>query len=139
MIRNDKKNQQFTISDNSVYNRDETIKLIKIILDYGLQMEGYSKSGSAVKAIYFNDNEVISEFMNYKGYSNQIVKYSKGHDNHIHLELNLPDRILNGAPDYIDCVENLPIDEENTPNGLAKVPSGELIKSSDKIKYLGKI
>lgn len=66
--RTDGKEQGVNIS-NDKYDREATIKLIQCLIDTG-----------NVEKIKFNDPEIIKMFPKY-------VKYSDGHDNHLHVDI----------------------------------------------------
>lgn len=70
-MRNDGKTESTSI-DNSTYSREETRKLIQLLIE-----------DPNTKLIYFNDSTLLKEFKdNAYGVT---VKSCTGHDNHLHV------------------------------------------------------
>lgn len=121
-----KGNKSFTIN-SSFYSREETIKLIEMMLDEALQTPDFKSSrNQIIDVMFFNDREVINYFKDYKGYGRDMVKYSDGHDNHIHVRFGLPDKIENDEPNgYLICKETLP-----SPSGTIEIQDTSCPKTS---------
>lgn len=115
-IRNDKQNSTTSFTSGK-YNQTETINLLKLFLDEALKNKGYrDPKNSMVDVIYFNDRDVIDAFKNYKGYGRNMVVYSDGHDDHIHIKFNLPDVVEDDKDNnYQICEERL---ASTTGNGI---------------------
>jgi hypothetical protein len=144
MLRKDNKDASAKYTDKA-YDRDATIKLLEFIFDTALkQSKIKSNTSQIVSVAYFNDPQVISHFSNYKGYNRAMVKNSPGHDDHIHLKFNLPDRISNAeSTGYQECVENLPANMnksncKTTYNELPILPRTpqDSLSYTDTVKYL---
>lgn len=98
------------------YSVNGTKELLRIAISLGLNPKYKMKNGNNfIKVIYFNDPLIINNF-------NGIVVKEPGHDNHIHIEFNVPDDILekiaSGELDEITNTEQ--ISSEKIYNELKK-------------------
>ena len=90
------------------YDLENTIKLVEMMLDKSKDYVGFDNG--VIFELLYNDPNVIKHFENYYGDGRNLVRAVGGHDDHFHVNFNLPTRIssdeVNG---YETCKEDLAI------------------------------
>lgn len=107
--------------------------LNKELITMALNLSNELKDSVTIQNIFLNDKELLTYF----GTTNPgIMTYVAGHDNHIHIEFNLPSRVAKEIKD--SHPNNEAIVTNGTPGSVVAL-SIPLPNESDKLKSLGLI
>jgi hypothetical protein len=125
------KGMNTVIVGNKIYDQAANMKFIQMAIDL-------SKSQSKIKIqnIILNDSTIINHFSNEKGSQGKMVISAPGHDNHIHIEFDIPPRVLSEVKAGKTQDDAL---VSSAPKGAITKFTGKLPNESDKLNALGQI
>ena len=133
-MRKDKKYEKNTLVGDANYNQAKNIELIQMAKDLNETKEWKDKI--RINNIILNDETIISRFSGWENsQGGQVVISFKGHDNHIHIEFDVPPRVeqdIKNGNTPTELVTSAEIGTITTYNGA-------LPNETEKLQALGKI
>ena len=107
--------------------------LNKELIQMALKLSDELKSSVTIQNIFLNDKTLISDF---NTTNPGIMLFVPGHDNHIHIEFNLPSRVATAIKNKQPSGEA--IQTNGTPGSVVKMAS-KMPNENDKLQSLGLI
>ena len=122
-------------SGKEFYSREGTIHMIETLINLGNEPK-WVKAGVRVERIYFNDPQVAERF----GDIVNVDERNRGvyHDNHMHVKLSVPTRILNDLTADSDIAGDFNPDMDGQKD-IAKIPQSDMPSSNKAKEAIGKV
>ncbi len=128
------KSQQRCIVGAKNYNQQKNKEFIQMALD--LSNETTKQGKVTIQNIILNDTTIINNFSNVTGSQGKVVISSPGHDNHIHIEFDVPPRVA------LEVKNNKLKDDaivSSAVKGSITKNNGKSPTADEKLKALGQI
>ena len=128
VIKNNKENVTVVVGDANY-----STQLNKELFIMALKLSNELKDSITIQNIFLNDNELISYF---KTTNPGVMLYVEGHDNHIHIEFNIPTRVANEIK--TNQAKNEAIITNGVPGSIVTLTTA-IPNEAEKLKSLGLI
>ena len=125
------KGMNTVIVGNKIYDQEANKKFIQMAIDLSK-----SQSNIKIQNIILNDSTIINHFSAEKGSQGKMVISALGHDSHIHIEFDIPPRVLNEVKAGKTQDDSL---VSSAPTGSITKLTGKLPTESERLNALGQI